>query len=69
MITEAQIARAQADWGRIAGEAVTVEHIGGALYAFGSEIATLRLFRQMPNNRQGYSENLGKFYFSVELSA
>lgn len=30
-------------------------------------LATLRLFRKMPNMRQGYSTNLQKFYFSVEL--
>lgn len=65
--TAAQIARTQAEYSSIAGEPVTIEQIGGAIYAFGSELATLRLFRKMPNMRQGYSENMGTFYFSVEL--
>jgi hypothetical protein len=65
--TPAQIARTQAEYSRIAGEPVTVEQIGGTIYAFGSELATLRLFRKMPNMRQGYSENMKTFYFSVDL--
>lgn len=67
MITPAQLARTARDWSNIAGEPVTVEQISGALYAFGSEVATLRLFRKMPNKRQGYSENMKTFYFCVEL--
>ena len=65
--TPNQIARTQIDYSAIAGEPVKVEQIGGAIYAFGSEVATLRLFRKMPNMRQGYSDNLKTFYFSVEL--
>lgn len=67
MITPAQLARTARDWSNIAGEPVTVEQISGALYAFGSELATLRLFRKMPSKRQGYSENMQTFYFCVEL--
>lgn len=63
----ALIKRTQADYSQIAGEPVTVEIIGSALYAFGSELATLRLFRKMPNKRQGYSTNMETFYFSVDL--
>ena len=66
-LTANQIARTARDYSKIAGEIVTVEQISGAIYAFGSELATLRLFRVMPTKRQGYSVNLKKFYFSIEL--
>lgn len=69
MITQARLNRAKSEYSAIAGEPVRVEAIGGTLYAYGSEIATLRLFRKMPNMRQGYSANLETFYFSVELLA
>jgi hypothetical protein len=59
--------RAQKDYSEIAGETVRIEQSGNAIYAFCSEIGTLRLFRKMPNMRQGYSENMKSFYFSVEL--
>lgn len=65
--TESQLERVQRTYSKIAGENVTVEQISGAIYVYGSELATLRLFRKMPNMRQGYSTNLQKFYFSVEL--
>lgn len=39
------IAKAQAEYGKHAGEAITVEIIGGEIFAFGSELATLRLFK------------------------
>lgn len=67
--TETQLARVQKDYSAIAQEPVTVESIGGVLYAFGSEIATLRLFRKMPNMRQGFSKNMGVFFFAVEVAA
>jgi len=61
----AHIKLAKAEYSRMAGESVEVEEIGGALYAFGSELATLRLFRKMPSNSQGYSSNLKRFYFLI----
>ena len=67
MATTQQIARTQVEYSRIAGEQVQVEEISGTIYAYGSELATLRLFRKMPNQRQGFSVNLQRFYFSVEL--
>jgi hypothetical protein len=62
------VERTQKDWSEYAGENIVVEEIGGTLYGFGSEIATLRIFKKYgacKNVRQGYSENLGKFYFSL----
>jgi len=75
MFTENQLARTSRDFSSIAKEEVTVEQIGSGLYGFGSELATLRLFAKYNSNgaihnakcRVGYSENLGKFYFSIDL--
>lgn len=67
MITENQLKRTQQDYSRMIGEQVTVEEIGGALYVFGSELATLRLFRKMPHILQGYSENRKTFYVRIDL--
>jgi len=69
MATLAQLNRTQDEYSAIAGEPVRVEQIAGTIYAFGSEIATLRLFRKMPNMRQGYSANMQTYYFSVDLPA
>ena len=69
MATLAQLDRTQEEYSAIAGEPVRVEQIAGTIYAFGSEIATLRLFRKMPNMRQGYSANMHTHYFSVDLPA
>jgi hypothetical protein len=50
-----------------------IEVIGGTIYAFGSEVGTLRLFKEYNkvtrNERtdQGFSKNLQKFYFRLEL--
>ena len=67
MATQSQIIRTSAEWSKIAGEKVELEVIGSFLYSFGSELATLRLYRSMPNGRQNFSKNTGKFYFCVEL--
>jgi hypothetical protein len=66
-MTNAQLERTKCEYGRIAGEPIEVMIIGGCLYVFGSEIATLRLFRQMPSKSQGFSKNLKRHFFSVEL--
>lgn len=54
-------------------EPIRVEQIGGALYAFGSELACLRIFHayrhcvRLDSVRFAWSENLRTFYFSLEL--
>lgn len=71
MVTPDQIARVQHDWTAYANESVRVEAIGGTLYGFGSELATLRIYRKygaMDNTTQGFSSNLGSFYFSLTPS-
>lgn len=67
MATKSQLSRIEKEYSAIAGEKVTVEQIGSTMYAFGSELATLRLFRKMPNMRQGFSENMNTFFFSIEM--
>lgn len=68
ILSKNQISRLVKDYSKIAGEPVTIEQIKSGLYVFGSELATLRIFRKQPlNTRQGYSENLNTFYFSTEL--
>jgi hypothetical protein len=65
------LTRTQRDLSSLAKEPVTVEAIGSAIYAFGSELATLRLFAQYQSSgsiyndkaRCGYSDNLKTFYF------
>lgn len=47
------------EWPALAGEPVSVEHISGALYAFGSELACLRLHYKMKTGRVGFSEGYG----------
>lgn len=37
--------RTSVEWSRLAGETVVVEDIKGTLYAFGSELATLKLLK------------------------
>ena len=66
-MTPQQLSRVKTSYSKIAGEDITVELIGGAIYVFCSELGTLRLFRTMPSSRQGYSQNRKTFYFSVEI--
>lgn len=66
--TPEQLQRLANDWTAIAREPVRVENIGGTYYGFASELATLRLFRKYnypDNTSQGFSSNLGSFYFSL----
>lgn len=60
--------RAAQEWTRLAQEPVTVEIISGHMYAFGTELATLRLFKKFHKGEGvdcGYSVNLGTHYFSL----
>ena len=68
-MTEQQLKRISKDLNDYAGEAVTVENIKGTIYAFGSELATLRIlmkYRRCEKARQGFSSNLETHYFSLE---
>ena len=58
------------DWTEIAMEPICVEFIKGVFYGFGSELATLRLFKKYRHCGdkvgQDYSSNLESFYFRLE---
>lgn len=65
--------RTKSFWEKIAKENLEVDQIKGTLYAYGSELATLRLFkyynivkRNIKTNAD-YSSNLRKFYFRLEI--
>jgi len=69
-ITEAGIERVKRDWALTAKESLDVRQISGAIYAFGSELATLRLMKMYRHNAKatcGYSVNLQTFYFALEV--
>jgi hypothetical protein len=70
--TESQIKGVNRDWNKLAGETVRVEVIKRTFYAFGTELASLRLLkahRNYPQADSGYSENLKTFYFRLETEA
>lgn len=58
-----------------AQEKLTVELLGDTYYAFGSELACLRLFAKYntngashnPKARVGYSQPKGSWYFSLDV--
>jgi len=59
------VKNAKIEWSSIAGEELKVEMIKGELFAYGSELAVLRLFNHF--NGQGtaeYSLNLETWYYS-----
>jgi hypothetical protein len=62
--------RAQKDLEKIAKETLELKQLGGALYAFGSELACLRLFYKYRHCgdrvASGFSENLKTWYFRLE---
>ena len=69
-ITESQLERISKDLNNYASEAVKIELINDTVYAYGSELATLRIlmkYRTVERARQGYSENLKTHYFSLDL--
>lgn len=70
-LTHIQMERLQRDWTKLAGEDLIVEKIKGVFYAYGSELACLRLFYKFnqvnrTNSDCKYSENLGTWYFSLD---
>lgn len=60
------------DLRKLARENVTVKYDNGEIYVFGSELATLRIYRHRhtsKNARQAYSENLNTFFVRYEVGA
>lgn len=64
--TDALRERVAREWGAIAGEQITIEQIGGVIYAFGSELACLRIEHTMRKGRAVYSENLKTWTYTTE---
>ena len=64
--TTDQIARVTTDWSTIAGELLTVQitNINDPIYAFGSELACLRLEHKMHVGHAAYSSNMGMWYYA-----
>lgn len=61
------------DWQNKANEKLKISYSKGTLYCYGSELATLRLYKKYNSvkrteTRQGYSENLKSFYFCLDLA-
>ena len=69
-MNEAQKTRLQSDWNKMAGEQVTIENIGGAIYAFCSELGALRLFHKYNSKavRAEFSKPRGTWFFCLEAS-
>ena len=69
-ITTRQIESTKRDLERISKENVTIEVICDTIYAYCSELASLRLlkaYRKAENADCGFSEDLNTFYFRIEL--
>lgn len=74
-LTPNQFERQKREWSLVAGEKIELEYINETLYAFGSELATLRLFKAyqfgIANGtiRQGFSANMNTYYFCLDFRA
>ena len=61
---------ATSEFSRVAKEEMTAEVIGGTLYGFGSELATLRCYKAYADTkglRQAFSTSRNSWYFSFDL--
>jgi hypothetical protein len=66
-MTAQQIAeKARIEWNPITSEPITCEFIKGTIYAYGSELACLRLEHKMPKGRANYSQNLSTWYYALD---
>lgn len=68
--TKNQVERAKQEFEAIAKEPLIVEYTSGTFYAFGSELAVLRLLRRYRDVRAAdarYSSNRASFYFRLDL--
>lgn len=66
------IDRAKAEFGKYAEEPIDVQNIGGTFYAFGSELACLRIFYAYRRSGEAaacdFSKNLNTWYFRLEMA-
>lgn len=69
-MSDQQLEKIKKMWEIKAKEKLTIENIKGTVYAYGSELATLRLLKEYRGNKKAradYSINQKKFYFSLEM--
>jgi hypothetical protein len=72
-ITPKQLERVKNDWEKVAQEPLVLSDIGVVIYAFGSELACLRLFHHyrytadVEKIAAKYSKNQKSWYFSLEM--
>lgn len=70
-VTPSKLERLTQDWIAITKEPVTISVIGDAVYAFGTELATLRLLYayrfSVDTTDAGFSTNLNTFFFRLDL--
>lgn len=62
--------RLKNDWERVAKEKLEIEQVDSTIYAFGSELACLRLYHHYEGNKDtkaAYSQNLKTWYFRLEM--
>jgi hypothetical protein len=70
-ITAENIAALAKQWAMHAGEPIEIENIQGTLYAFCSELGSLRLlkvYRDSDGAEQGFSEPRGCHFFRLEIN-
>ena len=65
--TPERMKRATAEWSGYAGESVTLEVRGDTIYAYGSELACLRLYKRFSGTgRVEESKNLKTWFYARE---
>lgn len=64
-VTAAQLARVTKEWSAIAGETLEIDATKSdePIWAFGSELACLRLEHKMKSGHAGFSENLNTWFY------
>jgi hypothetical protein len=69
-VTAEQLKRVTKDFMEMAGEGVEVEEIDGWFYAYGSELACLRLEHKYNSKkaRAEFSKNLNTWFFVLETN-
>ena len=66
-MTEQQIKRVKETWEPVSKEPLVISEIKGTIYAFGSELAVLRLYHKMKTGRVDYSYNLASWFYALEM--
>jgi hypothetical protein len=64
-ITEDQKKRIKSNWEEISKETldISADYLDSPIYAFGSELAVLRLKNKLANGRVNYSENMKSWFY------